>query len=217
MNPDGAVAAGQSNRIDATGAYIGTFTRAEAVMSTKKTEGIEFSFVDKQGREASFLSLWTYSADNKELSGKKMLDAMMVCMRVKSITPSDANVEKWVNGTKGIAAATVFKDLMGKQIGLLLSREPYEAKDGSIKYQFQIEGTFAPMTDGTTRTAKNIIEGKPDDGTVAKMTALLADKPLKRRAGPASGGQAYGGSQPAAGHPASGGDGFAGMDDDIPW
>jgi hypothetical protein len=178
MNPDGAKAAGESNRIDTTGAYVGAFSRAEAVTSKQKTEGVEFTFVDVVGREASFLSLWTFKDDGTELSGKKMLDAMMTCMKLRGIEPSQATVEKWVNGAKGNHVATVFKALMGPKIGLLLAVEPYEKDDGSIGQQLVIEGVFE--ADGK-RTARNVLDRVPDDGTLQKMIDRLRDRKVRPR------------------------------------
>lgn len=206
MNPEGAKAAGQNNRIDETGAYVGVLTRAEHVVSKANTEGIEFSFVDTQGRESSFLSIWTIKSDGSELSGRKMLDAMMTCMKVRSIEPSEQMVEKWVNGAKANQKATVFTGLMNKRIGLLLAKEPYEATDGSIKSLMVIEGAYD--CEGN-RTAKNVLEQKPDDGTLYKMIERLRDRPLRKRQ------QAQQPQRRAA--TVDAGQDFNGNDDDIPW
>ena len=210
MNPEGAKAAGQNNRIDETGPYVGVFTRAEEVTSKAGTEGIEFSFVDSMGRESSFLSIWTVKKDGSELSGRKMLDALMTCMRLRGIEPSEQVVEKWVNGAKVNAKATVFAGLMNKRVGLLLAKEPYEAADGSIKSQMVIECAFD--CEGK-RTAKNVLDQKPDDGTLDKMIERLRDRPLRKQQQRTQGAA----QQRSTAKTGGGGGGFEDMDDDIPF
>jgi hypothetical protein len=82
-------------RITETGKYRGIFTRAEAIRSKQDTEGVEFAFKSTTGQEADFLTLWTHDATGKEVYGLKLLNALMTCLKVKTITPTVGQVEKW--------------------------------------------------------------------------------------------------------------------------
>ena len=55
--------------ISETGKYIGTFIRAEKLVSANKgTDGIGFSFKDDAGRECRF-DVWTQKQNGEALSG----------------------------------------------------------------------------------------------------------------------------------------------------
>lgn len=204
LNPEHAKSADSGgNRITETGKYIGKFIRAEAVTSKQKTEGLEFTFVSNAGQEADFLSCWTYNVEGKELFGLKVLNALMTCMKVRSIAPSEATIEKFDNGEKKQVKTTIFRDLMDKPIGLLLQREAYEKNNGAEGYKFNIVGCFEASTE---LTASEILDKKTTPERLGRMVASLKDKPASKRSG--------------SSHPnAPGNDGGAdnGFSDDIPW
>lgn len=194
------------SRIDQTGKYVGTLTRVEIVASKQGTEGVEFSFKADDGSSADFLTLWTYNAKGEALPSLKTLNAMMTVVRVKSLTPTSGQVEKWdsTSGQRGKFSATIFPELTGKHIGLLLRREEYEKQDGSIGAKVNIVGCFDPESE---LTASEILARKTEPETLARMVAALRDKPMKNartaHAAPAS--------------DTSAGGGFDDMDDDIPF
>lgn len=195
-----------ANRITETGKYSGRFTRAEAVTSKQQTEGIEFAFEADNGQSADFLTLWTYNADGKELFGLKVLNALMTCMKVKTIAPQSGTVEKWdrESGGKTKVQGTIYPDLMNKPIGLLLQREEYAKADSTVGSKFNIYGCFESSTG---LVASEILEKIVQPTKLARIVASLHDKPMqapKSRAAPAS--------QPS-GQPG----GFDTMDDDIPF
>lgn len=190
------------SRIDQTGKYIGTLTRAESVVSRQETEGVEFSFKADDGASADFLTLWTYKASGEALPSLKTLNAMMTVVRVKSLTPTAGQVEKWDSGSgqRGKFPATIFPELTNKRIGLLLQREEYEKRDGSIGAKVNIVGCFDPESE---LTASEILARKTEPETLARMVAALRDKPMK------------GARQAATAQHDDGG--MADMDDDIPF
>ena len=71
-------------RIDASGEYIGTFTKAEKVISNGGTEGIDFSFESDDGATADYLTLWTIKADTSKTFGYGLLMALMTCLKVRN-------------------------------------------------------------------------------------------------------------------------------------
>lgn len=166
------------SRIDQTGKYVGTLTRVEIVASKQGTEGVEFSFKADDGATADFLTLWTYKASGEALPSLKTLNAMMTVVRVKSLTPTQGTVEKWDSGTgqRGKFPATIFPELTGKRIGLLLQREEYEKRDNTIGAKVNIVGCFDPETE---LTASEILARKTEPETLGRMVAALRDKPMK--------------------------------------
>lgn len=204
LNPDQARQADTgSNRITETGKYSGRFTRAEAVKSKQQTEGIEFAFEADNGQSADFLTLWTYNADGKELFGLKVLNALMTCMRVKTINPQQGMVEKWDrdSGSKTKMAATIYPELMGKPIGLLLQREEYTKQDNSIGSKFNIYGCFEAATE---LVASEILEKATKAEKLPRIVASLHDKPMQKQ-------------RVASAYASQLGDTFADMKDDIPF
>jgi len=202
LNTEAAKSADQmGNRITETGKYIGKFVSAEAITSTKQTEGVEFSFLATDGRSADFLTLWTYNNEGKELFGLKTLNALMTCMRVKNIAPQPGTVQKWENGGKVTKQTTIFPDLMSKPIGVLLQREPYEKKDGSTGYKFNIYAAFDAASE---MMASEILDKSTKADKLGKLVAGLTDRKMSAPMAPA-------GPQGApAGH-------FDDLDQDIPF
>lgn len=203
LNPNNAKQVGVSARIQEKGAYKGVFTRAEFAQSDKGTQGIEFSFKTDDGATADYLTVWTHSADGKELYGRKVVDAIMTCMALRSINAKVGQIKKYDHDARGevVVQTTLFPELMNKPIGLLLVREEYAKGSGGTGWKMTIVGAYEP-TKGLT--PKEILEqGGP--GQLMKMVAALQDRPLKRPV------QAYGDP-----HAHSSG-GFESDDDSIPF
>lgn len=209
-NLDTKAAAAADNtisRIDTSGKYIGTLTRAEAVVSRQNTDGVEFSFRADDGQQADFLTLWTYNAKGDALPSLKTLNAIMTVCRAKTITPAQGQVEKWdaESHSRQKMAATIFPELTDKRVGLLLQREEYIKSDGSTGAKVNIFGVFDPDTE---LTASEILAKKTQPEVLARMVAALKDKPLNsgKPQQSATNGNA-GGVSPS----------FGDMDDDIPF
>jgi len=183
FNEESARQAGVSNFIDATGKYKGSITQAKLVMSRQGTEGVELTFEAEDGRVANYLQLWTFDKDGKPIYGKKVMDALMCCARVKTLTPQ----ETIIDGQN----TTVLPGLHGRRIGLLLQREEYLKRDGDVGYKFNI---YAPFHADTELMAAELLDGKTTPEALPKVLEGLRDKPLRSR--PA-------GNQSSSGHPAS--------------
>lgn len=199
LDPKSAAAAGAANYISETGKYVGTFTRAEIITSQAKTEGVEFSFVDQSGLRCDYLSLWTYNKDGEPLPSLKALNAIMACLRMRTLEPQPITVVRHDGATE---QATGFPALTGKPIGLLLQREAYLKRNGDEGYKFNL---FAPFDSATELTAGEILAKKSQPEQLAKMVAVLKDKPLQANRGA---------SQSTAAKP---GQSFDDMDSEIPF
>lgn len=178
LNTEAAKAADAMNsRIEDTGKYIGVFTRAEAVKSKKNTIGIDMSFKSDDGQTADYLSVWTHNSEGKEIYGFKQLMAIMTCLRLKSLTKTNAVIEKYDTELKQRVkvSADVYMELTGKPIGLLLQREAYMKDNGTEGFKLNLVGFFDAETE---LTASEILGKKTQPELLAKMVAQLKDKPL---------------------------------------
>lgn len=174
------------NYLDETGKYKGTFIVAEAVTSTKGTEGIEFTFKSEDGREANYLTIWTHAKDGKELQGLKTLNAIMACMRLPKIEVAKMSIEKYDTNQrqKVQVVSDVFPALMKRPIGVLLQREAYQKTGGKgIGHKLNIVAAFEPQTE---LMASELIAKKTVPEQLGKMVSRLADKPLKASAAQAT-------------------------------
>lgn len=192
FDEESARQAGANSFIDATGKYKGTFTQVKQIISRKGTEGLEFSFEAEDGRTANYLQLWTFDVDGKPLYGKKTLDALMCCARLRTLTPQKATVE----GRNGPEDAVVFPGLAGRPIGLLLQREEYQKDNGDIGQKLNI---YAPFHAETEMMAAELLDGKTAPEALPRVLEGLQDKHLKNRIRPTSGGRNSGSENPADG------------------
>lgn len=203
LDTNAAKAADQiNNRIDQSGKYLGQFTRAEAVTSTKGTRGVDFSFKADSGPTADYLTLWTHNTDGKELHGFKVLMAIMTCLRVKGLKSENGEVEKYDRDANARVKSVVplFKELMGKPIGLLIQMEEYAKTAGGTAWKPSIHAAF----DKDEFTAGEILTKAHKPETLEKMVAQLRDRPLKA-------------GQTASTQQSSAPAGLNDFSDDIPW
>jgi hypothetical protein len=205
LDTEQAKAAGLSNRITESGRYVGRFTRAEAIVSRSRTEGVEFTFESDEGQTADYLTCWTYNEAGESLYGLKVLNAVMTCLRVRQLAPRPMQF----NGRDGARQGDGFPDLMGKPVGLLLQREEYAKQDGSTGYKFNIA---LPFEASSGLTAGEILGKVTAPAALDKAHALLRDKPLQQRRQTTE--------YASSGHPANraqSGGGLADLDDDVPF
>lgn len=176
--------------ISESGKYAGTFVRAEKLVSqAKSTDGIGFTFRADDGRECRF-DVWTQKQNGEPLSGLNQVNAMMACLQQRALTVSQQTVKKWDNGAEAVMPAPCFAELMNKKIGLLLRAEEYEKmkdghKTGTTGWRM---GLFALFQADTELMASEVLGRKTQPEQLAKVTAMLADKPLKAGGSHAAGG-----------------------------
>ena len=182
----------QSSYLNETGKYIGVFTRAERIVSRKKTEGIGFTFADASKRSTKF-DLWLKNAYGEGLPALKTLNAILVCLKIKNIQPVPGKVERYDFDTKEkkIVDAEVFPDLVKKPIGLLLQKTEYEkirdvdrkviatrALTGETGWRLEL---LMPFEAESELTASEILDRKTQPERLPRVIASLADKPLKNK------------------------------------
>lgn len=171
LDNEAARQANANSYIDQTGKYIGEITMAKAVTSTQGTEGIEFSFKDKDGQQANYLTVWTFNSSGEKLYGYKVLNAMMTVAGIQRLEQKPETIkDKDGNPTQILG----FPAFYGKPIGLVLQKEFYKKNDGSEGSKFNIH---APFHASSELTAKEIIEGAVQPRALAGIIASLKDKP----------------------------------------
>jgi hypothetical protein len=179
LNPTAAKKAdNMMSPITEKGRYLGSFTRAEDVTSKKGTTGVDFSFAAGDGQTANYLTVWTHNSEGKELPGYNLLMAIMTCLRVKALSPSPGVVKKYDRdlGAMTEQTASVFPDLMGKPIGLLIYMEEYQKNNGDTAWKPVIAAPF----DVNGFTASEILSQAKAPGTLEKMERALKDRPLRK-------------------------------------
>ena len=191
--------------IDKSGKYLGRFTRAESVVSTKGTRGIDFSFKADDGATANYLTIWTINSEGKRLYSYNLLMAIMTVLRVKNISESVAEVEKYDREMGKVVkqSVTVFRELMDKPLGLLIYMEEYPKNNGETAWKPQI---FVPF-DVNEFTASEILAQAKTPEKLPRLIQALRDKPLASSASSVS----------SASSAPTKSDSFSDFDDDIPF
>ncbi len=165
------------SKIEQKGAYVGTFTRAEPIISKKGTQGVDLSFKTNNSETADYLTLWTHGADGDQLPGFKVLMSIMTCLRVTSLASEIGEIEKYNPDTKQREKVSIplYKGLMNKQIGLLFFMEEYPKTAGGTAWKPIISAAY----DEKGFTASEILNKKTAPELVEKMKAQLKDRPYK--------------------------------------
>lgn len=172
-----------SSFISETGKYVGSFTRAEALVSKNKgTHGVGFTFKAEDGRETKF-DIWVKKPNGEALTGLNQLNAIMACLKVRQIGVQKMDVKKWHDGKEQIMTADCFPDLMNKKIGLLLRSEEYPKMENQVEtgeYGWRL-ALFAIFQAETELMASEILARKTQPEQLGKVIVMLADKPLKNK------------------------------------
>jgi len=191
-----------------SGKYIGTITRAEALLSDKKTKGLGLSFKSRDGASADYLDIYTHKENGESLMGAKTVNAILACLQMRGIKEGRIECEKWSKaaGRREKVEVPGYPDLMGKEIGFLLQKTlETNNKTGADVERLSIFGVFSAKTE---LTATEILEKKANPERLPKMVEALAARPVRDNRNK--------GGTPGASKPATG-TGFDDIDDDIPW
>lgn len=165
------------NQINEIGKYVGKFSQAEDIVAKTGTKGVALVFESEAGQKAK-TSLYTLKADGSRIMGFDSLMAILTCMGLRGIKPQPGTVRVWDNDQKKEVErhGSVFPELCGKPIGLLLETEEYEKNDGSLANRMVLAGVFQA---GTEFTASEILDRKTTPEHLEKMVARLHHRPLR--------------------------------------
>jgi hypothetical protein len=173
-------------RIDASGEYVGKFTKAKRILSANGTEGIEFSFETENGETGDYLTLYTIKANGAKTFGYNMLMALMTCLRIRQIGTQRITVDEWDTTTRRLIPieASHYTELMNKPVGVLIQREPIiDQHTGQIKidaggvqkWKLNLVGFFDAES---RKTASEILDKVDAPSRLQKKIATLRDKPI---------------------------------------
>lgn len=209
LDPAKAKEAGQSQRINETGAYTGKFTQARQIVARSGSIGIELAFESVAGQTADRLSVYVQGSDGRELAGSKMIHALMTCMSMRNLASANGQAEVYNSATqkREMQPAVLFPDLCNKPIGLVLQVEEYAKDDGGVGESMKL---VMPFNASSKQTAREVLEQKPAED-IEKLLHTIQPVIKARRSGGGSGSHTTGGSA------ASSAPSAVGFDDDIPF
>lgn len=174
-----------SKYLSESGKYVGTFVRAERLISSKKTEGVGFTFKVKDTEQTCKFDMWVMNGAGVQLPSYHHLMAIMTCLKIKELNPQKGIVSKYVYDLKKEVEveSEVFNDLLNKEIGLVLRNVEYEKyKDGYATGEtgWKLE-PYAIFSSENELTASEILDKQTSPKKLAQAVASLSDKPLKNR------------------------------------
>jgi len=168
-------------QITEKGAYTGTIIMAKEVRAGTGSRGIAITYKDDSGAIVRGNTFYTHNKDMEPLFGNNLIHSLMFILKLRSLVPRLGTYPKWdYEQKKEIQVqGTVFPDLVGKPIGVILQPEEYENRDGDIKLAMKIRGFFDPVTRMTaTEMLNNEEEPKRVEQWVANMKPV---KELKKK------------------------------------
>ena len=184
----------EGSRISETGKYVGKIIRFEFIQSQKGTQGVEI-FFESDNKEEANMSLWTFSADGTPIFGRDKVNALMACTQTRTLTPVEAQVEKYDFDLKAkiVQPVTVATELADKRVGFLIQMEEYEKNDGTVGKKATLVSSFQA---DTGLMAKEILDRKTVPEQLDKAYTRLMENGDKELQKQAQGSGGYGNSQP---------------------
>ena len=171
---------GQS--ITKTGGYDGKFISVKKIIASTGTIGVEFSFKSENDGTAGFLSIYIQKKDGTLLPDYDTLNAIMACMKVKSITEKQMDIEEYSKTKEKMIKVNrpCYPELMGKPIGMVLQREEYYRTDNSIGATM---GIYAAYNVESRQTAIEILDQKKPE-RLEKILDVVKDKKVAKKTTP---------------------------------
>ncbi|MFL6141706.1 MAG: hypothetical protein ACJ72N_07525 [Labedaea sp.] len=209
LNPEAARAGDNvGGYISESGKYVGKFLRAEKLVAKEKqTDGIGFTFRAEDGREARF-DAWTQKADGTALPGLNTINALMTCLQLRELRATPQRVKRYDYEQQQNVEQVVpcFDALMNTDIGVLLRAEEYEKMQGGqptgeTGWKMNLYAVFQAKTG---LMATEILARRTSPEMLNSVLLSLKDKPLRKKAAPASAPASAPGSVPF-------------LDDDVPF
>ncbi|SPL72017.1 hypothetical protein [Acinetobacter stercoris] len=177
FNPESAKLADTSNRIEEAGKYKGIIKSMEFITSRNTgTTGFEIDF-ETDHKESALLTIWTEKSDGTPLSGVHKINALLACIGVRGLTPTNSQLEKYDFELKErkMQPCVVAPEVAGKRVGFLLQRENYINERNENKHKMNF---FAVFQADSELMAKEIIDNKTVPEALPKSLIALMANPV---------------------------------------
>ena len=179
LNSQGAIEGSNVGyqKINITGAYTGIFTKAKAITASTGATGIELSFKADDGAVANYLTLYTHSKTGEETLGRRQLDALMACLKVRKIEPEQVMIMEWNKdmGQDQQVSVELYRALMNIRVGVVLQREEYRKNNGESGERMNLCSFFNADTRQNGAEVMQQAEAK----SLVRLLATIKDKTLK--------------------------------------
>ncbi|AXY60223.1 hypothetical protein [Acinetobacter sp. WCHAc010052] len=180
FNPESAAKADSSNRIEEAGKYVGVIKHMEFVTSRNTgTVGFEIEF-ETDSKESTTISVWTAGVDGKPFSGTNKINALLACVGLKGLTPTNGQLEKYDfdSGERKLQNCIIAPEVAGRRVGFLLQRENYKNSKGENKHVMNFFSVFHPDSE---LMAKEILDRKTVPEALPKSLHALMSNPVTTR------------------------------------
>jgi hypothetical protein len=179
---DARLADRMNSSIRESGKYVGVITRAEKLLSEKKTEGLGISFKTDDGATANYLDLYTVNAKGEKLPSMATVQAILCCTKTKSANEGNITFKAWdkVQKKEVDKTANGYPDLIGKRIGFLLQRELSDNIKDSTKPNDRVV-VYGVFEADAGFTASEILDKATKPEKLEKMLTVLMAKPFNDR------------------------------------
>jgi hypothetical protein len=165
--------------IKESGKYVGVITRAEKLLSKNKVEGLGLSFKADDGATANYLDLYTVKPDGEKLRGYNIVQALMVCLRLKAVDEGQITFDKWDNEARKLVQTNAlgYPVMMGKRIGLILQKELQTNQNtGEDVERINILAVFDPSNG---LVASEILDGKTKGERLDGLVKMIQSNPVR--------------------------------------
>lgn len=179
LNPQAAREANSGGkRIQDTGKYKGKIVAAFYECNQNGTESVSFQFESDGGQEAGPLTIYTHKSSGEELTGFNLVNAILTCAKVKTITAKAGNVGLYDYDLKEVVTKQkdVYPELAGRRIGFVLQLEQYTKSTGDLGHRLLI---VAPFDVDTELMAAEILDRKTEPQLLGRFMEWIAKNPVK--------------------------------------
>ena len=201
---------GGSSYINESGGYVGVFTKAKFFFTENNAQGIEFSFETPNGESLNNITVYTVGKDGSDLVGKKKIQALMCCMSLRGVKPTNGRFREYdySSGQEVEKEGVIYPEFLHTPVGLVIQFEEYLNSAQELKRKPML---YACYNAQSRQMASEILD-QVQPTKLTKILENLKDRPLKNQGNS----QPRANNAPPAGQPNQASSAMD-FDDDIPF
>lgn len=149
LNAKAAIEASSGgNRLNQPGAYDGKILFAFYDKNNNGTESFNFVFESDEGQVTPVISLYTHKANGEELLSFNMLNALITCVRQKSLSATKDTLKLYDFDRRDTVPTDkmVYKSLTNAPIGVVFRQEEYLNNNQELKKRLLLAGVYEKAT-----------------------------------------------------------------------